>query len=48
LLRVVLVALTSGSQPCHDSGVMADFLAIVSFIAFVAVFLAYIWCLERV
>jgi len=27
---------------------MADFLAIVSFIAFIAVFLGYIWCLERV
>jgi hypothetical protein len=27
---------------------VADFLAIVSFVAFVAVFLAYIWSLERV
>ena len=27
---------------------VADFLAIVSFVAFIAVFLAYIWCLERV
>jgi len=27
---------------------MADFLAIVSFIAFIAAFLGYIWCLERV
>jgi hypothetical protein len=29
-------------------GVVADFLAIVSFIAFIAVFLGYIWCMERV
>jgi len=27
---------------------MADFLAIVSFVAFIAVFLGFIWCLERV
>jgi len=27
---------------------MADFLAIVSFAAFIAVFLGLIWCLERV
>jgi hypothetical protein len=27
---------------------VADFLAIVSFIAFIALFLGYIWCLERV
>jgi hypothetical protein len=27
---------------------VADFLAIVSFVAFIAVFLGYIWCLERV
>jgi len=27
---------------------MADFLAIVGFAAFVAVFLGLIWCLERV
>jgi hypothetical protein len=27
---------------------MADFLAIVGFVAFVAVFLGLIWCLERV
>jgi hypothetical protein len=40
--------LTSGSRPCHDDGPVADFLAIVSFVAFVAVFLAYIWSLERV
>jgi hypothetical protein len=40
--------LTSGSHPDGQSGSMADFLAIVSFIAFIAVFLGYIWCLERV
>jgi hypothetical protein len=28
--------------------VMADFLAIVGFVAFVAVFMGLIWCLERV
>jgi preprotein translocase subunit SecE len=27
---------------------MADFLAVVGFVAFVAVFLGLIWCLERV
>jgi len=27
---------------------MADFLAIVGFVAFVAVFMGLIWCLERV
>jgi hypothetical protein len=27
---------------------VADFLAIVSFIAFIAVFLGYVWCMERV
>jgi hypothetical protein len=27
---------------------MADFLAIVSFVAFLAVFMGLIWCLERV
>jgi hypothetical protein len=27
---------------------MADFLAIVGFVAFVAAFLGLIWCLERV
>jgi hypothetical protein len=41
-------ALTSGSHPHGQSGCVADFLAIVSFVAFIAVFLAYIWCLERV
>jgi hypothetical protein len=29
-------------------GPMADFLAIVGFVAFVAVFMGLIWCLERV
>jgi preprotein translocase subunit SecE len=27
---------------------MADFLAVVSVVAFIALFLGYIWCLERV
>jgi len=27
---------------------VADFLAILSFVAFIAAFLGYIWCLERV
>jgi hypothetical protein len=27
---------------------MADFLAVLGFVAFVAVFLGLIWCLERV
>jgi len=27
---------------------MADFLVVVGFVAFVAVFLGFIWCLERV
>jgi len=27
---------------------MADFLAILGFVAFVAVFMGLIWCLERV
>jgi hypothetical protein len=29
-------------------GPMADFLVVVGFVAFVAVFLGFIWCLERV
>jgi preprotein translocase subunit SecE len=29
-------------------GAMADFLAVVGFVAFVAAFLGLIWCLERV
>jgi hypothetical protein len=29
-------------------GAMADFLAVVSVVAFIALFLGYIWCLERV
>jgi hypothetical protein len=48
LLRAVLAALTSGSHLDGKSDPVADFLAIVSFIAFIAVFLGYIWCLERV
>jgi|HubBroStandDraft_5_1064220.scaffolds.fasta_scaffold755795_1 hypothetical protein len=27
---------------------MADFLAALSFVVFIALFMAYIWCLERV
>jgi hypothetical protein len=27
---------------------VADFLAILSFIAFIAVFMGFIWCMERV
>jgi hypothetical protein len=27
---------------------MADFLAALSIVAFIALFMAYIWCLERV
>jgi hypothetical protein len=48
LLRAAPAALTSGSHPYRQSGSVADFLAIVSFVAFIAVFLGYIWCLERV
>jgi preprotein translocase subunit SecE len=29
-------------------GLMADFLAVVSVVVFIALFLGYIWCLERV
>jgi hypothetical protein len=29
-------------------GPMADFLAVLGFVAFVAVFMGLIWCLERV
>jgi hypothetical protein len=41
-------ALTSGSHWSGEHGDVADFLAILSFIAFIAVFLGYIWCMERV
>jgi hypothetical protein len=48
LLTRCPVALMSGSQAGHQSGPMADFLAVVSVVAFIALFLGYIWCLERV
>ena len=48
MLRAAGVVLTSGSRPCdHHCGV-ADFLAVLSFVAFIAVFLGYVWCMERV
>jgi hypothetical protein len=37
-----------GSHPGRQSGDVADFLAVLSFIAFIAVFLGLIWCVERV
>jgi hypothetical protein len=48
LLTEESAALTSGSRRYRQHGVVADFLAILSFIAFIAVFLGYIWCMERV
>jgi hypothetical protein len=48
MLTLAQAALTSGSHPHGQSGSMGDFLAILSFVAFIAVFLAYIWSLERV
>jgi hypothetical protein len=48
LLTPTLGTLTSGSQRRRHPGPMGDFVAILSFVAFIAAFLTYIWCLERV
>jgi hypothetical protein len=40
--------LISRSYDDDKSGPVADFLAVLSFIAFIAVFLGFIWCMERV
>ena len=41
-------ALTSGSRTRRHDGAMADLLVVLSFVAFIAAFLGYIWLLERI
>jgi hypothetical protein len=48
LLTAAPAALTSGSHRWDEHGFVADLLAILSFVAFVAVFMGFIWCMERV
>jgi hypothetical protein len=47
-LTHVIPALTSGSQRHSQHGPMADFLAVLGILGFVAVMLGLIWALDRV
>jgi len=42
------VAFTSRSRGDRQHGRMADVLAVLSFVVFVAAFMGLIWCMERV
>jgi len=42
------VAFTSGSQRCSQPWPMADFLAVLGIVGFVAVMLGLVWALDRV
>jgi hypothetical protein len=48
LLTPSVVAFTSGSQTRRQHGSMADFLAVLGIVGFVAAMLGLIWALDRV